>query len=686
MGGVMRALGLLVFTVTLAATGCMGITANPSYFPFYLPPGDVVPTHAKPAGQGYFNDFDPKAQKIEVTPTQTSAATGSDVVLIATVYDRDGQPRRSRRVEWILEGPGEILEVDESGYFAGRGYIQNNQRAVSYTSYREHRFDRGTAKPQDDFTIMPGQTFCILRAAKPGETIVTALAPEIYNSDARTVTTRITWTDSQFQFPEPRISRSVGGEIELKTQLSNTKSGNPLAVRYRIVDGVPAVFIPPNSTASASTSYSGGVTELDVPTGTTGEAGVKLAQPHPQGGITRVAMEVIHADGNVANPVVLARRETSIEWAAGKLALSLQTSATAAFNKEHTFTLETTNPGGAPTGPLTMRLTLPSDLEFVKSEPPYAVQNGRELIWQSGTLGVKAQQAVRVTVRPMKKGETTLLATAETQDGLQADARAALRVGTAEVKILVEGPDVSFTGEKIPLVVVVENPGAASAENLTAWMTLPPNLEHTSGQNPVDIAIGTLKPGEKKRIDTSLTAKVPGRLFANFNLTGDGGLTETAKIGLDVKTRTASDPKPVETPAPKAKLPPPPKAVNAEPVLILEALDFTPTVNEGDCVRVRITVRNPTTTDATDIAVSLTTSPEAKPYRAMGPDKKTATIDGQVIQFDKLPRLKPGETAVFQALLDGTTPGQARLSASVTSGAGTQPPIRDEQVLQVVGK
>ena len=76
--------------LALSSCGCFGGTANPSYFPFLLPPGDVIPTHARPAGQGYFNDFDPKAASVEVTPAACSAAVNTDHVLIATVFDADG--------------------------------------------------------------------------------------------------------------------------------------------------------------------------------------------------------------------------------------------------------------------------------------------------------------------------------------------------------------------------------------------------------------------------------------------------------------------------------------------------------------------------------------------------------------------------------------------------------------------
>ena len=186
---------LALLPIALAA-GCAGIAANPARFPFWLPTGDVIQTHAKPAGRGYFADFDPDAVRLELTPDRGSARVGEERVFVATVLDAQGNARRKRRVEWILDGPGYIVETDESGITPGRGYLVNNQRAVSYTNHFGHAFDRGTRDPSDDFAVEPGQTWCVVSSAKPGETTVTAYAPEIQDSSKRTAIARVEWSEA----------------------------------------------------------------------------------------------------------------------------------------------------------------------------------------------------------------------------------------------------------------------------------------------------------------------------------------------------------------------------------------------------------------------------------------------------------------------------------------------------------
>src|SRR5262249_44391426 len=123
-------LTLLTAVLAIAAAGCFGVTQNPSYFPSLLPSGDIIRTHAKPAGLGYFRNCDPHACRLEVRPIEATNPVRTQHVLIATVYDEKGEPRRKRRVEWLVEGVGNIVEVDESGLFPGRGYKVNNQYAV----------------------------------------------------------------------------------------------------------------------------------------------------------------------------------------------------------------------------------------------------------------------------------------------------------------------------------------------------------------------------------------------------------------------------------------------------------------------------------------------------------------------------------------------------------------------------
>src|SRR6266576_880860 len=104
MGATRQVVRLLLALSALAPAGCFGVSQNPSYFPFYLPTGDIIRTHAKPPGLGYFANFDPHAVSLAVTPLEATGPAKAQFLTVAAVADENGQPRRSRRVEWLAEG------------------------------------------------------------------------------------------------------------------------------------------------------------------------------------------------------------------------------------------------------------------------------------------------------------------------------------------------------------------------------------------------------------------------------------------------------------------------------------------------------------------------------------------------------------------------------------------------------
>lgn len=680
MRGRMRNAGLFVMLIGLPLlVGCFGGAANPSYFPYYLPPGDVIQTHAKPPGFGYFADFDRNAASVETAPTRCTNPVGSDQVVIATVFDEDGVPRRKRRIEWILEGPGELLEVDESGYTAGRGYLVGNQRGVSYTSLRRHVFDRGNDNERDDFTIEPGQTWCIVRSLKPGETIVTAYAPAVHNHDRRTAVTRLTWTDGPTpdRIPEPR-------------------------------------FAPTR----------------------TSEARLPEIKPIP---ITKVPVAAAPGD---------------------KLTIAVPANVT--FDREATVVLTLANRTGETQESVILETTLPADVEFFSSDVPPTVQNEHQLLWTVGPLASGASEVRRIAVRPMRKGETNFSATARFADNTTAVARATTTVGTGVLQVNLEVPDVAAPEQPIAVGVFARNPGGTPATNVVAWLTVPAGLRHTSGKNPVEVTMGTLAPGEDRRVEIPLTAATPGRFLLRANSVADGGLTSQTEVGLEVRamslkltlegasqvvlnepasrslTVTNSGDAPTEQIRIRVNLPLnwsgrsetgdsltwsiptiPAKGtqtlrfttiaggsggsgklqavadtaggtVSAEStlkvvgqsVLQLDSLELPRSGIVGRDSVIRIVVRNVGNGSARTIDIVLTASGAAAPAAGTGPDGKAATLAGNTLTFPILNELPPGKSAVLEATITGRSAGDARLRVAVQA-TGLSKPLVEEQMLRI---
>src|SRR5947209_4933394 len=107
------------------AAGCSGSGQGIS-IPYLMPNDDVALANARPPGTSRFTDIDPHAVSIQVLPADATNPVRTQYALVATVLDESGQPRPRRRVEWMLEGAGNILKVDESGTGPDRGGKQDN--------------------------------------------------------------------------------------------------------------------------------------------------------------------------------------------------------------------------------------------------------------------------------------------------------------------------------------------------------------------------------------------------------------------------------------------------------------------------------------------------------------------------------------------------------------------------------
>jgi uncharacterized repeat protein (TIGR01451 family) len=529
----------LLLTLLLAAGlgplgGCFGVQQNPSYFPWLLPTQDIIRTHAKPPGAAYFSNFDPYAVRLEVRPPQQTNPVRTQLVVIATVYDGDGpdaKPRRDRRVEWVVEGAGHIVEVDESGCFPGRGHKVDSKYAVSYTNYHEHRITRGTADPADDFVVRPGQTWCVITSAVEGDTYVTAYAPGVFNWQKSRVFTTYHWVDAAWEFPPPAQARA-GSEHVFTTHVFRSSDRAPLAnyrVRYKILDGPPAALITP----------AGRGPEAVVVSDLSGNASVAIAELAPQLGTNRVSVEVVRppdptSPGGVG--LVLAQGETSVEWIAPAVALKHEAPPAVGLGQEIAFTTTVTNTGRVESRSMTVRQPIPPRVRYVRSQPP-AVVEGQTLIWTLGRLPPGQAHTVQAFFQALAPGPVTSVAAVETEEGLRDQQSATTEVTQPQLRVLLTAPPTGIVGVPVAYQVTVSNPGTGPASNVRLNASFDAGLKHATGANPVMMPLGTLGPQESRVITPplELTPQQAGRFKTTVTVSADGGLKDTAEHVLSVQ-------------------------------------------------------------------------------------------------------------------------------------------------------
>ncbi|HEX5271509.1 MAG TPA: hypothetical protein VFW33_13525 [Gemmataceae bacterium] len=520
----------------LLLSGCFGVEHNPSYFPWNFKPfGDIVRTHGKPSGDGQYADFDPHACRVEVRPVEATSPVRRHYVLIATVYDDEGKPRRNRRVEWMLEGAGNIIEVDESGCFPGRGYKVDNKYAVSYTDYVEHHVTRGNSDPNDDFMIRPGQSWCVVSAAVEGDTHVTVYCPEIYNWDNNKVVVTTHWVDAAWSFPKPVVARS-GAPAVLSTGVIRATDHQPLAgykVRYRVLDGPPAVFLPSRTAEYVATTDLGG------------NAPATLAQLGPAAGVNRVGVEIIRAPLPTRPDdagLVLAHAETTVSWQAPVVSLDVIAPPTAVVGQDLTYIVVLNNAGQVESRGMTVRAGIPDGTQYVRSDPPALTENGG-LVWTVGELTGRQARSLTATFHTTRLGLVTNKVRVQTAEGLVGEKTVTTDVTQAPraaLKLGVEAPAAAAVGAPVAYKITVSNPGTGPATGVVLNAKFDAALEHESKLNPVESKVGTLAPGESRTIGLTLTARQAGTLGNVVTARADGGLTETARQTVDAKRAEVS--------------------------------------------------------------------------------------------------------------------------------------------------
>lgn len=513
---------LLLALCAGAASGCHnnGVTHNPSYFPWlYHHFGDIIPTHAKPPGHGYYANFDPNAVRLEIRPLEATNQVRTQHVIIATVYDQDNQPRRNRRIEWMLEGVGNIIEVDEHGIFPGRGYKTDNKHAVSYTAIGEHRITRGNDNPNDDFVIRPGQTWCVISSAVEGDTHITAYAPGIQNWEKGRVVVTARWVDANWEFPPPAVARA-GGEHVFTTKIFRHTDRQPLAgyrVRYKIVDGPPAVFVPSRTSEYTATSDLSGLAQ------------VAISELQPVQGVNRVSVEIIRPPDPTAPSgagIVIARGETNVEWVGPSVQLNHTGPPLAVVGQEVTYTTTLNNTGRVEAKFATITSEIPDGLEFVRSQPP-GTRQGNQVFWPVGLLPPGQSAQIQSVYRATKPVNAVHCVDLETAEGQRDRKCVNTQIATAALRVSINAPATGVINQPITYQITVSNPSAAPLTQVGLTAQYDEGLEHESKARSVTLDIGTLAPGESKNAALALTPRQAGK-FRTQVVATSGQLSDQA--------------------------------------------------------------------------------------------------------------------------------------------------------------
>lgn len=466
-------------------------------------------------------ETDPLAVRLEVRPLESTGAPGSRFLVIATVSDAQGQPRRQKKIEWSLDGVGAISAVDAGSYLTVLEQKSQDKFATSFTAAlaRTIKGDAG-----EDVHLQPGQTWCVLTSDIEGDARLTVHCPEIAGGSVRETFVLRRWADIAWTVPQPFAAR-VGDQADLMTHVLRASDRLPAAnyrVRCRIIDGPPALLMPNRAQ------------EVEVAP-VNGSARVTVIQPSPRSGRNRIAVELIR--GNPSMPetegTVVARGETMIEWQSAQIALQLTAPPAAVAGQEFPITISMTNPGDMPVAGVAVRVPAPDGADFIRSEPAARDDNG-QLIWSLPGIAAGGTQSIQAVFKTPTPGIVQFAAAAQSRDGAIVQKRTTTRVAIAQLQCDIQAPPTAAPGDNTHFDVTITNAGSGRAAHVVMLAQFDEGLEHASRAHPLEVQVGVLEAGQSRSVPLVLTPKQMGMFRVRVTASADGNLTGEALHNLSV--------------------------------------------------------------------------------------------------------------------------------------------------------
>ena len=194
-----------------------------------------------------------------------------------------------------------------------------------------------------------------------------------------------------------------------------------------------------------------------------------------------------------------------------------------------TFQIRVRNVGNATAHKVMVVDQIPRGTEFVDAVPACTQTSDGVLTWSLPTLGVNEEVVFSMNLIPKVAGEVGSVAQATFQ------AQASVRTICTQPKLTVEltVPEQVLVGAEATCEVVVTNTGSGAATNVLVEEEVPVGLAHAAGKQ-LELAVGTLKPQESRRLSLVLGAVTPGTYENHLTVRADGDLLEEVIRSIEV--------------------------------------------------------------------------------------------------------------------------------------------------------
>jgi uncharacterized repeat protein (TIGR01451 family) len=186
--------------------------------------------------------------------------------------------------------------------------------------------------------------------------------------------------------------------------------------------------------------------------------------------------------------------------------------------KRCTFAIRVQNTGQRTAQNVKIHDEVPLGTELAGTAPRASV-SGSQLVWDIGTLSVGEERTVEVELIPTEEGELGSVATVTI--ATQASAKA--RCTKPELALRLSCKPQVHAGQQHLVQIEVTNPGSGVATGVMLLETVPKGVSHEAGP-ALEFEVGTLRPGESRRLELVLSAEEAGKISNVMTARADASL------------------------------------------------------------------------------------------------------------------------------------------------------------------
>lgn len=173
---------------------------------------------------------------------------------------------------------------------------------------------------------------------------------------------------------------------------------------------------------------------------------------------------------------------------------------------------------------------IPTGAQLLEASPQPTQNAGGAVQWNIGDLAPGQERRIKLKLNPTQPGE--IGSVAQVSFGTFSSVRTL--VTKPELEITHSAPSKSLIGDQVPLDIVVTNKGNGPATKVIIQEDIPSQLEYSDGFRQIEYEIGTLAPGQSRKLQLVLKAANIGTLRNVISANAAGGLSSQHGINMEI--------------------------------------------------------------------------------------------------------------------------------------------------------